>query len=295
MALGFFDGVHKGHQQVIRSAVLLAEEKGFKSAVMTFDPHPSVVLSQKHNQVHYITPLEAKLKLIEQLGVDFVYVIRFTSAFAGLEPQEFIDRYVIALNVQHAVAGFDYTYGKFGKGTMETMTEHSKGHFGVTTVPMHTDSGGKVSSTAIRRALQDGEVQLASRLLGRFYSAEGTVVHGEKRGRTIGFPTANVRLDADYMIPAPGVYAVSIHVVGSWHAGVCNVGYKPTFNKPGESSLSIEVHVFDFEKSIYGERVAIEWHRRIRSEQKFSGIEELKSQIAKDKQTALDYFHSIQD
>ncbi|HEY4554547.1 MAG TPA: bifunctional riboflavin kinase/FAD synthetase [Bacillaceae bacterium] len=292
MALGFFDGVHQGHQKVIGKAVETAREHGLKSAVMTFDPHPSVVLGQKNKQIRYITPLQDKIRRIEDLGVDYLFIVRFTSAFASLAPEEFVEDYLTGLNVRNAIAGFDYTYGKFGKGTMETMPEHAKGAFIVTTVNKLEDSGEKISSTAIRSLLAEGETEEAMKQLGRFYSVKGTVVHGEKRGRTIGFPTANIRIEEDYIIPKTGVYAVRILIGGKWENGVCNIGYKPTFKNPDEKELSTEVHIFDFSRSIYGEEVELEWHMRIRDEQKFSGIDELKQQISKDKEAAIQYFQS---
>ncbi|MBS4177077.1 bifunctional riboflavin kinase/FAD synthetase [Lederbergia citrea] len=293
MALGFFDGVHKGHQKVILTARQIANDNGWKSAVMTFDPHPSVVLGTKNKTIHYITPLKDKIEKIASLKVDFLFVVRFTSAFASVEPEKFADDYLAKLNVRHVVAGFDYTYGKFGKGTMETLPIHSKDNFKVTTVAKLEDKEEKISSTAIRNLLNQGDVYDAKALLGRFYTTKGTVVHGEKRGRTIGFPTANVQILSDYLIPKTGVYAVRILVAETWENGVCNVGYKPTFNKPGHSQLSIEVHILDFDRSIYGEEVSIEWHMRLRDEKKFSGIEELKLQINKDKEIAVGYFQTL--
>jgi riboflavin kinase / FMN adenylyltransferase len=289
MALGYFDGVHLGHQQVILEAKRQAEEKALSSAVMTFDPHPSVVLGKNTQHVHYITPLSEKVKIIEDLGIDYLFIIEFTPEFASLLPQEFIDQYVIGLNVQHVVAGFDFTYGRMGKGTMETLPFHSRDQFSYTVVPEYVQGNEKVSSTRIRRLLKAGETLELPILLGRFYTTSGIVVHGDKRGRTIGFPTANVDLYDEYIIPPTGVYAVRFQVANRWFNGVCNVGYKPTFNKES-LKLSVEVHLFDFNEDIYGSEVVIEWHRYLRKEQKFSGISELVTQIEKDKQNTLAYF-----
>jgi riboflavin kinase / FMN adenylyltransferase len=290
MALGYFDGVHKGHQRVIKTAVEKARERIVHSAVMTFDPHPSVVLGHKHKHIHFITPLEDKKEIIEGLGVDYLFVVRFTSEFASLLPQEFVDQYIIDLNVVHAVAGFDYSYGRMGKGTMETLPFHSREIFTSTTVPKLTEEEDKVSSTKIRDCLREGKINSATKLLGRPYRMKGTVIHGEKRGRKIGFPTANIELAHDYLTPKNGVYAVRMKIYDKWYDGVCNAGFKPTFRNPDEYSLSIEVHLFDFHSSIYGEEVYIEWFERIRDEQKFSGIEELITQIQRDKETAMSYF-----
>ncbi|WP_050181406.1 bifunctional riboflavin kinase/FAD synthetase [Domibacillus robiginosus] len=292
LALGFFDGVHKGHQQVIAAAKKTADQYGWKSAVMTFDPHPSVVLGRKHKHIRHITPLEEKKRLIAELGVDYLFVVRFTSDFAALEPQQFVDQYIIGLNVKHVTAGFDYTYGRLGKGTMETLMFHSRGLFTFTSVNKLEFEEEKVSSTKVRELLSEGLVRDASDLLGRPYRMHGTVIHGDKRGRKMGFPTANIEPDDDYFLPRTGVYAVKIRVKNKWHEGVCNVGFRPTFKSPDKPVLSIEVHIFQYKGDIYGEEVEVDWFIRLRGEQKFNGIEELAAQIERDKTAAMQFFDS---
>jgi len=289
MALGYFDGVHLGHQKVIKEAMKIASENGMKSAVMTFDPHPSVVLGKSIKHVESITPIEEKIRIIEKLGVDRLYIVHFTPQFANLLPQEFIDDYIIQLNVRHVVAGFDYTYGKMGKGTMETIQFHSRGLFGHTVVAKLSVEGEKVSSTLIRSHLREGRMDAIPALLGRQYTTSGIVVHGDKRGRTIGFPTANIDVSEEYISPTTGVYAVQIHVAGKWHQGVCNVGYKPTFHSEQATKPTVEVHIFDFNQDVYGQAAIVEWHKKIRDEQKFPGIDALVAQIDRDKQSALQY------
>lgn len=293
IALGFFDGVHLGHQQVIQKAVDHAKANGLKSGVMTFNPHPSVVLSNKKTEVDYLTSVDRKLELFEKLGVDYTFVVRFTSSFAGLDPQQFVDQYLLPLNVVHVTAGFDYTYGKFGRGTMETLPFHSRNRFTSTIVGELSDDKEKISSTRIRETLHQGKVDEARKLLGYPYQLEGTVVHGDKRGRKIGFPTANIDINSQLLIPATGVYAVRLWVLDQWVDGVCNVGYKPTFKSPDVKELTVEVHLFDFNQNVYGENVLLEWHVRIRSERKFNGIEELVAQIELDKKEALAYFSQL--
>ncbi|MBY0144471.1 bifunctional riboflavin kinase/FAD synthetase [Neobacillus niacini] len=292
MALGYFDGVHLGHQKVIMEAKRQAEVKGYRSAVMTFDPHPSVVLGKTNKHVQYITPLSEKVKLVEELGIDYLFIVHFTLEFANLLPQEFIDQYVIDLNVKHVVAGFDYSYGRMGKGTMEILPFHSREKFTFTVVEKLTCGNEKVSSTRIRQSLKEGRTADLPELLGRFYKTAGTVVHGDKRGRTIGFPTANVETNEEYILPPLGVYAVKIKINENWHEGVCNVGYKPTFNKEA-LRVSVEVNVFNFDRDIYGKQVIVEWHKYLRKEQKFSGINELVAQIERDKQNAIQYFNNL--
>jgi len=289
LALGYFDGVHKGHQKVILKAKEIAENTGMKSAVMTFHPHPLVVL-RKQQEIEYLTPLEEKIKLIEQLGVDILFVVEFTKEFASLLPQQFVDEFIINLNVKHVVAGFDFTYGHLGKGTMETMPFHSREQFLHTTVEKLTDHDRKVSSSLIREVIRSGDVAYADTLLGRPHFVTGTVIHGDKRGRTIGFPTANIDVEDNYLLPPTGVYAVSILIDGQVYEGVCNIGYKPTFKDEKALKPSIEVHIFDFHNEIYGKKVSVSWYKRLRSEQKFHNIEELIEQISKDKAAAEEFF-----
>lgn len=291
-ALGYFDGVHLGHQQVIGKAKAEAEKNGWKSAVMTFDPHPSVILGKSANVKEYITPLPDKIRLIEKLGLDYLFIIEFTHEFANLLPQEFIDQYIIQLNIKQVVAGFDFSYGRMGKGNMETLPFHSRNQFDFTIVPKFSNGNDKVSSTLIREAVKAGEMEKIPALLGGYYTTSGTVVHGDKRGRTIGFPTANIDWNDDYLLPPSGVYAVRIQVNNRWYEGVSNLGYKPTFNEDTKGKPKIEVHIFDFEEEIYGATVVVEWHIRLRTEQKFAGIQQLVTQIEKDKQKAIEYFAS---
>lgn len=290
LALGFFDGVHAGHQAVIQEAANKGRELGIKTAVMTFDPHPSLVLGGRKEQIFYITPLEQKLDVLKNLQVDTVFVVRFTSDFAKLTPSQFIESFIKQANVKHVTAGFDYTFGAFGKGTMHDMEQLADGKYSVSVVGKQELCGEKISSTRIRKELKVGNMEEVKQLLGRPFLLSGVVVHGDKRGRTIDFPTANIQPTEGQYTPATGVYAVKIQVQEKWHNGVCNVGYKPTFNNPDEKKLSIEVHIINFDQSIYGEEVIVHWYKRIRSEKKFNGIEELKAQIGKDKLEAIEYF-----
>lgn len=290
IALGFFDGVHLGHKKVISAAKQYATDNNIASAVMTFDPHPSVVLSRNSKQVKYITPVNDKIKLIKQLGIDYLFIVHFTESFAQLLPQQFIDQYIIGLNVKHVVSGYDYTYGRMGKGTTETMPFHSRNFFTQSVVPkLSANENDKISSTSIRAEINNGNVQLIPDLLGRFYTIKGTVVHGDNRGRTLGFPTANIQVVEDYIIPPVGVYCVRVKIEDVIYTGVCNVGYVPTFNRD-KNRLTIEVHLFEFNKNIYGKTVTIEWHKCLRKERKFTDVQQLIDQIDEDKQKTIKYF-----
>ncbi|QDQ01778.1 riboflavin biosynthesis protein RibF [Lysinibacillus fusiformis] len=293
LAIGFFDGVHIGHQAVIEAAKEEGNKRHIPTAVMTFDPHPSLVLGGRNEKVFYITLLQQKLQLFEEQGVEKVFVVHFTSDFAKLSPADFVETFIRSLNIQHVTAGFDFSFGAFGKGTMEDMRAISDGDYGVTVVEKKADELEKISSTRIRKLLQEGDMEAARLLLGRPFEITGMVVHGDKRGRTIGFPTANVQALEGAFIPASGVYAVRLLVQNKWYDGVCNVGYKPTFKDPNNKQLSIEVHILNFEKNIYGEEVHVTWYKRIRSERKFDGIEALKIQIEKDKQQTIQYFEAL--
>lgn len=293
LAIGFFDGVHKGHQEVIKSAIAQAKKSGIRSAVMTFDPHPSIVLGGRNERVFYITPLQQKLDTLEALEVDTVFVVHFTSDFAKLSPEQFIQYFIRDLHVKHVTAGFDFSFGAYGKGDMALMQQLANGDYTVTVVDKQSDADEKISSTRIRKLLQDGDMEAVRELLGRAFEVPGMVVHGDKRGRTMGFPTANVQAMEGCFTPATGVYAVKILVQNEWHNGVCNVGYKPTFNNPENKQLSIEVHILDFDKNIYGEEVTVGWYKRIRSERKFNGIDELIAQIDRDKHEAIEYFKRL--
>ncbi|WP_347550341.1 bifunctional riboflavin kinase/FAD synthetase [Pseudalkalibacillus hwajinpoensis] len=286
MALGYFDGIHRGHQKVISTAKSIAVEKGIEASVMTFYPHPSVVLGKSTPQTEAITPLDEKIDLIEQLGIDVLYVVKFDPTIAGLTPQQFVDDYIIALSVLHVVAGFDFTYGSKGRGTMDSMPFHARNKFEQTVIDKVSKQDEKVSSTLIRSYIRNGMVASVKEVLGRHYTIKGTVVKGDQRGRTIGFPTANVALKDEYLVPATGVYAVRMKTERTWMNGVCNVGYKPTFYDDRPDKPSLEVHVFDYEGDLYDREVVVEFHQKIRGEVKFPSVDALIKQIGEDVEEA---------
>jgi riboflavin kinase/FMN adenylyltransferase len=280
IALGYFDGVHIGHRRVIQKAIDVAKTHGWKSAVMTFDPHPREVLGQT-GYTRYLTPLTDKLEQLDKMGVDVAYVMRFDISFASVYPEDFIDECLIPLGCKHVVVGFDYTFGYRGMGTAQTLQAMSKGRYGLDIVGPVNRLGEKVSSTIIREYLHHGDVEQTRHLLGRPYQIRGVVVHGDKRGRTIGFPTANVHVSKPYLIGKNGVYGVRFTVDGQSYNGVMNIGIKPTFELE-KKEKSLEVHIFDFQGEIYGKEVAVEFLFFIRDEQKFAGVDALIAQIQKD-------------
>ncbi|SEB02560.1 riboflavin kinase / FMN adenylyltransferase [Thalassobacillus cyri] len=294
LALGFFDGVHKGHQKLINTAVAKAREDKLQSAVMTFYPHPSVVLKKQEQHAKYITPLREKQQILERLGVEQLFIVNFDEWLADLLPQEFVDQFLIQLNVRHVIAGFDYSYGRMGRGNMETLPFHSRGKFDQTVIEKVEDHDEKISSTRIRHELKQGNMQEVSRLLDRPFSTYGRVVEGDQRGRTIGFPTANIQLHEDYLLPRVGVYAVSVKHNGQVYTGMANLGYKPTFQDDAEKP-NLEVYIFDFSGDIYNDWLEVYWHAFIRKEEKFNGVEALIEQLKLDELEIRRFFSDHQN
>lgn len=289
-AIGFFDGIHRGHQKLIQTAIDEAAGQERESAVITLFPHPSVVLKKDKQHVEYLTPLHEKEDILEEIGVDRLYIITFNNELASLDPQEFVDHFIIGLRVKHLIAGFDFSYGHKGKGSMETMPIHSRGEFQQTIIDKVESDNQKISSTIIREHLGEGNIEKANELLGRSLAAHGTVIEGEQRGRTIGFPTANVKPSDDYLFPKVGVYAVTIKRDNQTLYGMANLGYNPTFEDQ-KSDPVLEVHIFDYNDNLYGEELTIEWQLFIREEQKFNSVEELVNQIKQDERLIRKYFN----
>ncbi|NRF91234.1 bifunctional riboflavin kinase/FAD synthetase [Paenibacillus alginolyticus] len=284
VAIGDFDGVHLGHQEVIGRALRTAKKLGLKASIMTFHPHPRAVMGQD-KYTDLITPMSKKMKMFESLGVNHTYIVTFDASLMRLSPEHFVDQVLDRLGVESVICGFDFTFGFQGKGTPDSLCELSHGKFSVEVVrPFHMD-GEKVSSTLIRESLQQGDIETVTRLLGRPYSISGIVVDGEKRGRTLGFPTANIQLDESYVIPTNGVYAIKASVKGETYKGVMNIGVKPTFTT-GELKPSFEAHLFDFSEQIYGEHMNVELIAFLRPERKFSSLDDLVAQIKLDVEKA---------
>ncbi|MGO4498691.1 bifunctional riboflavin kinase/FAD synthetase [Paenibacillus sp. 2RAB27] len=280
VAIGDFDGVHLGHQEVIGRAKLTAKNLGLNSAIMTFYPHPRAVMGQD-KYVESLTPTKKKMEIFESMGINHAYIVTFDASLMRLSPEQFVDQVLDRLGVDSVICGFDFTFGFQGKGTPDSLCELSHGKFSVEVVrPFHMN-GEKVSSTRIREALQVGELETVTRLLGRPYSISGTVVDGAKRGRTLGFPTANLQLEEPYVSPTNGVYAIKATVRGEVYQGVMNIGVKPTF-ETGELKPSFEAHLFEFSEQIYGETVLVELIAFLRPERKFTSLEELVAQIKLD-------------
>ena len=289
MVLGFFDGVHRGHQKVIETGKKIAIEKGLKLAVMTFNQHPSIVFQKVlPENMKYLNSLEQKERLMANLGVDILYVIEFTSAFAHLAPQEFVDQYIVGLHAAVAVSGFDYTYGPKEIADVAHLPGYANDRFKVVTVSKEELAGAKISSTRIRDLMEQGRMEEVTELLGYVYETDGTVVHGDARGRLLGFPTANIKVKSTVRLPRVGVYAVKIQVGEKWHVGMGSIGHNDTFGEGRE--LTVEVYILDFHQDIYGEQVTVSWNHYLRDQIKFDGAENLIVQLKQDEQDTADYF-----
>lgn len=282
LVLGYFDGIHLGHKALFERARKVADERGLTVTVFTFPESPRLAFSRFTPELLlHLTSQEQRYLLLEKNGVDQLVMTPFTSEFASNTPEEFIERYVKGLNAQALVAGFDYHFGNC-RADVQDLMELFDGQ--VEIVSEVSLSGEKVSSTRIRQAIQSGDVSLANQLLGYPFMTEGIVVHGDARGRTIGYPTANLApLDRVYL-PSEGVYVAEVEVDGKRYRAMTSVGKNVTFDG---TELRIEAHIFEFDRFIYGEKMTIFWLEKIRDMVKFDGIEDLMEQMKSDESYAL--------
>ncbi len=284
---GTFDGVHLGHQKILKSLNEIAHEKGGESVVLTFWPHPRMVVSGDSQQLKLISTISEKIELIEQAGVNHLLVVPFTREFSDLSAEKYIQEVLINnIGTKTMVIGYDHRFGKNREGSFDYLANNSH-RFGITLheIPRQEIEHLTISSTKVRNAVLEGNASLAASLLGRNYNFSGIVVKGRQLGRQLGFPTANVQVKEHYkLLPGDGVYAVRVSVRNEIKNGVMNVGNRPTVAGIGKTQ---EVHIFDFNNDIYGESISVELVAFIRNEQKFSSIIELKDQIKSDSEMAL--------
>lgn len=280
LAMGFFDGVHVGHQTVIKRARKMADERGVKLAILTYTHQPSLVYKNTAEGFRYLSAFDRKLSLLKALGADIVYGISFTSQLSALHPQKFVDQYMVGLHAVAVVAGFDHTYGKQDVANMDLLSDYAAGRFDVETVSEVAVDNDKASSTRIRAAIDAGDVSLANRLLGYTYQTTGIVVHGEARGRTLGYPTANINGPSTERLPTIGIYAVWVKLGPTWYQGMASIGRNETFgdNRP----VTIEINLLDFNQEIYGEEVQVAWGGYLRGQVKFTGADALVEQLDQD-------------
>ena len=291
VALGFFDGVHLAHQDLIQTTIDTAKAHQKESGIVTFYPKPSFVL-RPTNEEAYLTPLEVKARICESLGIDHLFVVEFSQAVSKLTHQEFVQTYLLPLNVSLVVAGDDNRYGANGEGSIQTIGPDSNNRIQAIEFHERAVDGERISASAIRRYLSDGFIERANHLLGRNYRVDGRIVYGKGRGQLIGVPTANIALRYPYLLPKGGVYAVRLLWNNQAYDGVCNIGYNPTF---GENTVkTVEVHLLEFNQSLYDEYVEVEFLSRIRAEQAFANADALVAQIQQDIKTAKTVFRTLQ-
>jgi len=284
VTIGTFDGVHRGHEVVLSALKDIARNIGGESVVITLWPHPRAVLQPEGGNIRILSTLDEKILLLEQKGIDNLLVLPFTRELASLSPEEFLRFYLVQkIKVHTLVVGFDHQFGKNRQGDIELLrTFAAQNSIDVYQPEAHLVDGQKVSSTLIRKLLENGQIEQANDFLGYAYPLTGSVTGGSRIGRTIGFPTANIELaDPMKLIPAGGVYAVTVLAGGVWRQGMLNIGRRPTISD-NPLHQTIEVHIFDYDQDLYGKNLTLAFHFRLRDEMKFSNVQELKRQLERD-------------
>ena len=277
VALGFFDGVHKAHENIILSAVKEAKRLSLEPIVLTFDKSPQEILSP--DGVCYIITTEEKKKICESLGARLC-LLKMDEELLSKSPEDFVKYLLKEYRVRHVSCGYNYRFGKNAKGDAKLLEKlGSENGFSVTVTPCITQNGGEVSSSRIRRLIKEGNIKEANALLGRNFSVTGEVCHGKQLGKTIGFPTANVFLDKGIVVPKKGVYETRTIIEGRKYISITNAGINPTV---GKEALRLETYIHGFSENLYGKKIRVEFVRFIRTETKFNSIEALKEQISED-------------
>ena len=292
LTIGAFDGVHLGHRHLITTTVRRAGALGFQSAVLTFDPHPDLVLHPSRNRL-YLADLEERIELISALGVDLLIVLPFTGEVMALSAQQFMSRICQAVALRELYVGWDFALGRRREGDLPRLREIGKGlGYGVHTVEPFNLDGATISSTRIRNLLRAGDVEEAATLLGRAFTVRGPVIEGDRRGRKIGFPTANIAVDQQRMLPGDGVYVCRAWLDDRHYGAVTNVGVRPTFDG---TRRTVEAYLLDFAGDIYGVTLRLGFLHRLRGEQKFDGITALVEQITRDTGAAREWLKQQSD
>lgn len=285
VTLGAFDGVHRGHAMLLARLCEKAAELGGESVVVTFKPHPKLVLGKFSSNISLLTSDEEKLILLEKSGIDNTVILDFNDALMTMDACDFIEKILAGrVGMKHLVVGFNHRFGSGRSGDFHEIAECSgKLGFGVERVGSLETGKGAISSTGIRAALTGGDLTTANGMLGYSYFLKGTIVAGRQLGRSIGFPTANISPDFPFkLLPGVGVYAVTVSFNGNRYRGMANIGFRPTFNET-EEPKSVEVHIFDFDQQIYCQSVTLTFHFRLRDEFKFSSAEALRQQLIADR------------
>jgi riboflavin kinase / FMN adenylyltransferase len=287
LTIGTFDGVHIGHQKIISRLKEVAQEKGGETVILTFFPHPRMILHPDDLNIKLITTMDEKAELLENLGIDHLIITPFTRDFSNLNPQKYIkDILIEKIGTSHIIIGYDHRFGKDRSGGLEELQNHATElGYDVEEIPEQDIDDVAISSTKIRNALLSGDVKTAENFLGYPFHLSGKVIKGDQIGRTIGFPTANLFVEESYkLIPGDGIYAVSVDfksgkLKNTSAKGMAYIGHRPTING---MSRNIEVNIFDFNHDIYGETIRLNFLKYLRADQKFNSLDELKEQLGKD-------------
>lgn len=291
--IGTFDGVHFGHRKIISRLVETARATGGETVILTFFPHPRLIIDPENQDLKMINTIREKAAILESLGVDHLIITPFTRDFSNLSPDEYINEVLVdTIGIKHIIVGYDHRFGKDRKGCMEDLIQAGKiKGFDVEEIPEQDIHDVAVSSTQIRKALLSGDVELAATYLGYYFSLHGRVIKGDKIGRTIGFPTANLFVEESYkLIPADGIYAVTVDLNGDTFKGMAYIGQRPTING---MTRNIEVNIFDFNQEIYGQDITMTFMAFLRHDVKFTGLEALKLQLQQDKEDTLSFFNKM--
>jgi riboflavin kinase/FMN adenylyltransferase len=291
VTLGTFDGVHLGHNAILDTICNIAKQENLESVLLTFFPHPRLIISND-SEIKMLNTMAEKAMLLEQKGIQNFIIHPFDKLFSELSPREFVEQVLIKqLNIQKIIIGYDHKFGKNRAANIIDLIAFGKEFdFEVEEIPAKQVDEVSVSSTKIRNSLLEGKISLANAYLGYSYMLSGNVVKGNKLGRTIGFPTANIQISENYkLIPKNGAYIVTAIVNNKTVFGMLNIGIKPTL---GENLMSIEVHLLDFSEDIYGQKMQVNVVERLRGEHKFESLEALKSQLEIDKKTTIQYFQN---
>lgn len=289
LTIGSFDGVHRGHQAILNQLVAGASKQGVPAVVLTFHPHPAVVLRNRQGP-YYLTLPEERAILMGNLGIDMVITHPFSKQVAEYSADEFVERLVKHLRIGHLVVGHDFALGCNRQGDVNYLKGLGENHgFSVELFQPVTDNREIISSSAIRAALREGDLKKVNSMLGRTYHLSGLVEHGDGRGRSIGIPTANVAVAPDLLTPSAGVYVSEVKLGDRVYAAVTNIGYRPTFYDQA-NRVHVEAHILDFEDDLYQQEISVSFLERLRGEQRFSNAEALVNQIQKDIQVTRDSF-----
>ena len=294
VTIGVFDGVHLGHHFLLDELKKKALESGGESVALTLWPHPRIVLNKDPDNLRFLTTLEEKVLLLEKTGLDHLIIIPFTLGFSRLNSCDFVKKYLVdGMNIVHLMVGYNHKFGKNREGDFDSLKECAGNYgFDVQKLQPHQINGEKLSSTIIRDLLSEGDLEKANELLGYNYFLQGIVNDGDKLGRKIGFPTANiVPNDPHKLIPRDGVYAVELEIGGEMYRGMLNIGYRPTVGKQIPEKR-IEVNLFDFEGDLYNRKLTVYFRNRMREEKKFEDLEQLRKQLVIDKSRAIELLNN---